>query len=274
MSSKLRDFFSSCSVFRREDLLDRFPQYRNKERALRALLNYHVKQGHILPVRRHVYAVVPPNCSVENGAYAVDPFALASKLSKDSVVGYHSALAFYGNLHSERYEYIYLTVEHKSKSIFEFAGNRYRCTQVPKALKREHLEDFEVRKLASINQEIRVTSPERTFVDVLDRPQFLGYDWEEIARSLDKVYLGKPEVLVEYVRFLGSKVTASRVGYFLERVKESAGIEESIIDQVLECSSKRVTYLYPNRKSKNVLSKKWNLMVPLSLHQSDWEEIF
>ena len=274
MSNKIRDFFNSCSVFRREDLFDRFPQYRDKKSALRDLLNYHVKQGHILPVRRHVYAVVPPNCSVENGAYAVDPFALASKLSKDSVIGYHSALAFYGNLHSERYEYIYLTAEHKSKSIFEFAGNRYRSTLVPKALKNEHSEDFEVRKLASINQEVRVTSPERTFVDVLDRPQFLGYDWEEIARSLDKVYLGKPEVLVEYVKLLGSKSTASRVGYFLERVKESAGLQESVIDEVLEYSSRTVAYLDPSQKSNNVLSKKWNLMVPLSLHQSNWEEIY
>ena len=176
MSNKIREFFGSWSVFRREDLLDHFPQYRDKKSALRDLLNYHVEQGHILPVRRHVYAVVPPNCSVENGAYAVDPFALASKLSKDSVIGYHSALAFYGNLHSERYEYIYITAERKSKSIFEFAGNRYRSTQVPKALKKEHFEGFEVRKLASINQEVRVTSPERTFVDVLDRPQFLGCD--------------------------------------------------------------------------------------------------
>lgn len=274
MSNKIRDFFSSCSVFRREDLLDYFPQYQDKKSALRDLLNYHVEKGHILPVRRHVYAVVPPNCSAESGAYAVDPFALASKLSKDAVIGYHSALAFYGNLHSERYEYIYITAERKSKSIFEFAGNRYRSTQVPEALKKGHFEEFEVRKLSSINQEVRVTSPERTFVDVLDRPQFLGYDWEEIARSLDKAYLGNPEVLVEYVKLLGSKSTASRVGYFLERVKESAGIEESIIEQVLAYASQTVAYLDPSQKSKNVLSKKWNLMVPLSLDQSDWERIF
>lgn len=65
---------------------------------------YHVK---LVRVRRGLYAVVPPGASAES--YPVDPFLLASRMAKDAVQAYHTALEFHGEAYSV-YEYFTLFI--------------------------------------------------------------------------------------------------------------------------------------------------------------------
>jgi predicted transcriptional regulator of viral defense system len=153
-----------------------------------------------------------------------------------------------------------------------YQGGKYRATKVPCSLIKAQKPFFEVNEMKRIDHKIRVTSLERTFVDILNRPFLMAYDWEEIARSLDKVYIGRPSVVVEYLKLLESPITASRVGYFIERDKLRYNINSEILDEIHKLSLKSLTYLDPNRKQENVLVEKWNLMVPKSLEYSTWEE--
>lgn len=265
-----RDFFYDHPVFRYEEVVEQLPAYKGREQTLKNLLQYHKKCGHIVLIQKHLYAVVQRGSSADNPF--VDHYLLASKLASDAVIGYQSALDYHGCLHSARFETVYLTQKNKSAGVLNYQGEKYRATKVPCSLIKAQKPFFEVNEVSRINQKIRVTSLERTFVDILNRPFLLGYDWEEIARSLQKVYIGRPSVVVEYLKLLESPITAARVGYFIERDPRSFNIKPEIIDQIHKLSLKSLTYLDSNHAQENVLVKKWNLMVPKSLEHSTWEE--
>jgi predicted transcriptional regulator of viral defense system len=60
--------------------------------------------------------------------------------------------------------------------------------------------------------ELRVTNLQKTFVDVLDRPDLTGR-WEEIWRSLESVEFFDLDQVVECVLLLESATTAAKVGF-------------------------------------------------------------
>ncbi len=93
---KVQDFFSENPVFRHETFvafLESTGSHRTKTRE--ALLAYHVKAGHLLRLRRGLYAVVPRGFTPED--YPVDPYLLAGQLTEDAVLAYAAS-------HGERSE--------------------------------------------------------------------------------------------------------------------------------------------------------------------------
>jgi predicted transcriptional regulator of viral defense system len=72
---------------------------------------------------------------------------------------------------------------------------------------------------------LRVTDIERTFVDVLDRPDLSG-GWEEIWRSLESVEYVKTERVVEYALLLNKSTTVAKLGFFLEQHKDHLMVED------------------------------------------------
>ena len=74
------------------------------KRGNESLLAHHVATGRLMRIRRGLYAVVPDGIQPEK--FIVDPYLVASKIAPDSVIGYHSALAFHGlgiHGHTENY---------------------------------------------------------------------------------------------------------------------------------------------------------------------------
>jgi predicted transcriptional regulator of viral defense system len=273
MTNKLTDFFYKKTVFSREEILDAIPEYRSKKQSLSTLLSYHVKKGNLISIKQNLYGVVPRGYQPEEAASGLDPFLLASKLTSDAVIGYHSALDFYGWLHSARFEIVYLTQKNLAKTRIDFGGNTYQSTKVPEVLCRKNSVNTEVRKEWSLGEQIKVTSPERTFVDVLSRPALLGHDWEEISRSLEKVHIARPSAIIAYLKCLGSSSIASRVGYFLDRRENKNEGLVVAIDEIKTFASHSIANLDTYYKSGNILVKKWNLLVPKNVYNSSWEEI-
>jgi len=104
---KLRAFFRTYPVFTLEDFAgflssDKTHNLRTQE----SLLAYHVKAGNIVRVSRGLYAVVPPEESLET--YQADPFLLASRMTKDAVLAYYKALEFHGKAYS-LYEHFHVS---------------------------------------------------------------------------------------------------------------------------------------------------------------------
>ena len=77
----------------------------------KALLAYHCKQGHIKQVRRGLYAAVPPEASPDT--FTPDPYLIAAKISKDSILSFHTALEIQGLGYSIFHEYYFFS--HKLK---------------------------------------------------------------------------------------------------------------------------------------------------------------
>lgn len=132
-------------------------------------------------MRRGLYCVVPP-CA-DPATSPVDAYLLASRMTDDTVLAYHTALEFRGKAYSVFEEIQYLTGRATRPATFR--SHRFRPVRFPKKIAASGKQLFAVNEVDRAGLSVRVTSLERTLADVLDRPD-LGGGWEEIWRSLER----------------------------------------------------------------------------------------
>ena len=175
------------------------------------LLVKHLAAGRIIRVRRGSFATVPSGVDPAN--VPVDPYLLASKLLPDAVVSHHAALQFHGKAYSLWNRFHYLSRRRGRR--FSFGGQEFVPVQLPTGLCRvpgSQNGEIEQRHAGGI---VRVTTLERTLVDVMYAPDKSG-GWEEIWRSLEMLGFVDLDLVVQHTRTLGSALCAARVGFFLE----------------------------------------------------------
>lgn len=232
-----------------------------------SLLAYHVKKGHLLRLRRGLYAAVDPGS--DPTAQPVDPFILASKLAADSVLAYHAALEFHGKNYSVHQQIAFLTSIPAKP--FRFRSQLFRTVSFPNKLIAAGQELFDVQTLERGGLPIRVCSLERTLVDVLDRPD-LGGGWEEIWRSLELVEYFDLDRIIQYALLLGNATTIAKVGFYLEQHREALMVEEKHLVPLRERRPKSPHYL-GKRTESSELVRDWNLIVPLNMINRSWEDV-
>ena len=265
---KLRPFFHNYPVFTVEDFAgflssDGTHNVRTQE----SLLAYHVKAGNIVRVRRGLYASVPPGASAET--YPVDPFLLAARMAKDACLAYHTALEFHGKAYSVYERFTYLSG--KSVPLITFRTHQFKGVSLPKALVQKNAVSFNVIKADRSGMAISVTGLERTFVDVLHRPDLTG-SWEEIWRSLESVEYFDLEKVSSYVDLLGNATTAAKVGFFLEQHRESLMVDEEHLKMFRDRRPRRPHYMERGRRKAGRFVAAWNLVVPEEVYSRVWEE--
>ncbi len=233
-----------------------------------SLLSYYKRKGRVLGVKRGLYAVVP--LGVEPDSFLPDPFLLATRMAEDAVLSYHTALEFYGSAYSVQNRFIYLSrVQKKSLS---WRGCLFRSVPFPSALLRKGKEAFGVRTEDRKGMGVKVTSLERTMVDVFDRPG-LGGGWEEIWRSLDLVdYLNLEEV-VRYALFLENSTTVAKVGFYLEQNRERLMVDDSYLDRLREKMPRTPRRMERTGSQPGRFVSAWNLVVPKPVYEKAWEEV-
>jgi predicted transcriptional regulator of viral defense system len=180
---KHEKFFRNHPVFTGEEMAEYLSSNgKAGSRTKEALLAYYRKTGGIVSVRRGLYAVVPPGANP--ASYSVDPFLVAAKLTKDAVLSFHTALEFHGHAYSVQEYFIYTAS--RPLSPLTFRTHVFRGVRFPESLRHANKENFGVARMDRSGMEVRITSLERTLVDVLSRPGLSG-GWEEIWRSLESV---------------------------------------------------------------------------------------
>src|SRR5580700_905443 len=122
-----RSFFATHPIFTVEE----FDQFlRNTGRAIdhnrQRLLGYHRRQGRLVLVRPGLYGSVPEGHDA--ATYPVDSYLVAAHLAPDTLIGYHSALAFHGVAHSLSEERLLIT-KHSLARPFVFRGITYRTVR-------------------------------------------------------------------------------------------------------------------------------------------------
>lgn len=268
---KLVEFFAIHRVFTFEEIVSYISNCKNslpKSSTIYNLLAYHQKHGHILRIRRGLYYSIPHGLDPSN--CPVDPFLITSKMAKDGVLGYRTALDLHGKLHTVQSEFVYLTKKRVMAS-FVFRDIKYQAVSIPSALKIPGHETFGVQSVDRLGQKVLVTSLERTLVDVLDRPYLCG-SWEEIWRSLESIeYLDMEQVLT-YALLLGNTTTIAKLGFFLETHREELMVPEHCFETLYKHRPVKPHYLERDRKQPQKMIGKWNLIVPLSLINRSWEE--
>ena len=199
--------------------------------------------------------VVPAGASPDT--CPVDPYLLAAKLSDDAVLSYHTALEFHGKAHSVYEQFSYLS-DRRSLPL-TFRSCRFRCVLFPRALRIKQQKHFGVNLVERAGVGVRVTSLERTLVDVLDRPN-LGGSWEEIWRSLESVEFFDLDQVVKYALLLGNATTIAKVGFFLDQHRDSLMVDHAHLEALRKRCPKQPHYLA--RRESGRLVRDWNLVVP------------
>jgi predicted transcriptional regulator of viral defense system len=265
---KVQDFFNENPVFRHEAFvafLGSTGSHRTKTRE--ALLAYHVKEGHLLRLRRGLYAAVPRGFDPDG--YPVDPYLLAGHLASDSVLSHHSALQFHGKAYSVHHRFTALT--HTARRPFVFRGQEFFAVPFTRALQAQQAELFGVTTERHAGGKVRVTSLERTVVDVLVRPD-LGGGWEEVWRSLESVEYFNLEQVTDYTLKLRSATAVAKVGFFLEQHRDALMVEESQLVNLRRYAPKQPCYLERSRRAAGKLISSWNLIVPPDIFERTWQE--
>lgn len=261
------EFLERHPTFTHQEFVDARAKRGTTLRTADNLLAMHLARGRIVRIRRGLYSTVPRGVDPERAP--VDPYLVAAKLTPDAVVAYHAALQFHGKAYTIWRRFHYLTCRRARPS--SFRGMEFVPVQFPAAVRR--LPDLgggvvEARYGGGI---VRVTSLERTLVDVLDAPARSG-GWEEIWRSLEMVEFFDLDEVVRYTHELGSALTAARVGLFLELHREELMAEEPHLEALRELAPAQPRYLDAHRETGRLISR-WNLIVPHRVLERSWEEV-
>ena len=279
----MQEFFATHPVFTYDEFADYLAlRDSSNVKTRKALLTHYTNTNRLVRVRRGLYAAVPFGQTPET--VQPDPFLLASKMTPDAVLAYHTALEFHGRAYSAFQEFTYLT--HAASRPAEFRGNTFRGTAFAKSLLEKNQECFGVETAERAGLEVRVTNLERTLVDVLDRPALAG-GWEEIWRSLESVEYFDLEHVTDYALMLGNATTVAKVGFYLEQhnwggstrtaaqsISESFQVyDESLFSQLRAHIPRTPHYLDRSTREPAHLVESWNLIVPERILNRTWEEV-
>lgn len=259
------EYFESHPVFRHEDFVAAHTHGGRSSATSNNLLAKHVASGRLLRIRRGLYATVPRG--TDPLTFAVDPFLVASHLTQDAVVAYHAAIQFHGRAYSVWRRYHYLTAKRARRFVFrdlEFAP-------VLAPVRVRALPEFGggVISVPYNGGHVRVTTLERTLVDVLDSPD-KGGGWEELWRSLEMVEFFDIDAVINYALALDSALTIARVGFFLEQHSEELMIEHASLKRLWVESPRQPRYFDPRREQGRLVPE-WNLIVPEAVIERRWE---
>lgn len=267
--ARLNEFLSQHAVFT-VDELDRFLHERGtgSPNTRKSLLTYYRNQGRILPLRRGLYATVPFGSDPESSP--VDPYLVAAKMTPDAVLAYHTALEFHGKAYSVYTRLHYVTA---ARSLpLKFRSYEIRGVPVPRPLREKGKEEFGVTHHKQSGVELRVTSLERTLVDVLHRPELTG-SWEEIWRSLESVEFFDLDKVVDYTLLLENVTTAAKVGFYLEQHRESLMVGDTHLKDLRKMCPRQPHYLIRGKRKNSRWVREWNLIIPVEILDKTWGEV-
>ena len=262
-------FFRQHPVFTGDELAIHLASIgSNGVRTQERVLGYHAKAGRLRRIRQGMYAVIPPG--VDGDTYPVDPYLVAAKLTPDAVLSHHTALEFHGRAYSVWQHFTY-SAERPVETLV-FRDQLFRGARFPRALVRSGAEHRGVLTAERFGVPLRVTSLERTLVDVLHRPDLAG-GWEEVWRSLEGVEFFNLDEVVAYVLLLDNATTAARVGFFLDQHRESLMVEDDHLRVLEQCRPRQPHYLDRSKRGGGKLVAQWNLVVHEEVLTRSWEEV-
>lgn len=260
------EYMEDHPVFRHRDFVAAHTQDGRSRATSNNLLAKHVATGRLLRVRKGLYATVRRGQDPRTAP--IDPYLLASNLTPDAVVAYHAALQFHGRAYSVWRVYHLLTG--KRLRAFEFRRMEFVPALAPATVR--DLPDFGggVESVEHAGGCVRVTTLERTLVDVLDAPT-KGGGWEEVWRSLESVEFFNLDEVIDYALAQGSALTAARVGFFLEQHRDSLMVESASLDRLKRHAPGQPRYFDQSRQPGQLVES-WNIIVPHSVLHRSWEQ--
>lgn len=204
-------------------------------------LNSMIKEGSAHRIKRNLYTCI----NFSTGDDFASRYDIASKITDDSFLSFHSAFEFYGFYNQSYFEVQVCS----TKRFTEFSYNEYnyKC--------------FLTNNLIQVDviQGVRVATIERTIIDSIN---MLGkaMDAEELVKCLELIHKVNEKKLLEMLTIYDKEVLYRKTGYVLSHFKDDLHLSDGFF-QI--CKSKGVLsnkgYLVPTDKVTLVFNSEWGI---------------
>ena len=230
-----------------------------------------VRSGRVVAVRPDLFAVVADG--VDPARFQPIPDLVATKMAPDAVVSHHAALDFWGISYSLWFDAVYSATDPAPSMVY--GAMCYRGVRFPQRLVDSGSQHFGVASEAYAGGTVRVTTMERTLVDVLADPDY-GGSWDEIYQSVTRADSIDVEVVAAYCHLRdGGPALRAKVGFFLDQHRELWGIDNGDLDRFRPPGSRARMFVFdtfPRKRTHYV--EDWNLVVPVEVVERQWELVF
>ncbi len=234
----------------------------DQDRDVNKLLYRLARKRWLLRLEKGKYLLLPLEAGTE-GLYTIHEFVIAAHLVEPYAVAYASAFAFHGLFDLVPDTVLVATTRRKADVVVEKLGLRFRfVTLTPHKF-------FGIEAVNIEDHPVRITTPSKTLVDGLDRPELCGgigevmkgvyryatddADWERVTSDAQR---------------LGNRTVFKRLGYLVELM----GIEvDDWLHRWREEISAGETLLDPRYGDRGAYDSEWNLRLNVSEGQLlDW----
>lgn len=213
------------------------------------------KAGKLLYPHRGIYVVVPPT-KINEDSFQPDKYLIASKLQSPYYLGHHTALEIHGCAYSNYNEAYIVVPPNKKFRGFKFKNIRYRPVF-------NSYYTLGLKKITHKNQKIVISSPSRTFLDCIERPEYSGY-WEECLKSLESLAGVKSKELKQLLDKIGKDMLFRKTGLILSLLEKNP-YYQGILSNLRPYLDKKIgrSPMYLKEGAKSRLDKNWKLYVPI-----------
>ena len=210
--------------------------------SLKVLLSRMETEGLVERIEKGKYLIIP--LGARKGEYTVNEYIIGSQLIQPAVIAYWSALNYHGFTEQIPGTVFIQTTSRKKQQNPEIFGIKYRIVRVV-SKKLFGVENAWIGDVA-----VKITDPEKTVVDCLDKPQYCG-GIAEAAKALNKDL--DPDKLKRYAADIGNSAVIKRLGYLCDKLGTRIDIKP-------EHLSRNYPLLDPSMHGKGRLNRKWKLI--------------
>lgn len=225
------------------------------------LLGYLARRGWLSRVRRGLYVAVPLDAR-RPGEWTEDPWIVADRVFSPCYIGGWSACEHW-DLTDQVFRTVLVVTARK------IHGRDVALQGIPIRLTVRHeAKHFGTVPVWRGQEQVTVSDPTRTVVDILDDPR-LGGGIRTVADILQEYVAGghrDDRQLVEYGDRLGNRSAFKRLGYLLEQSKVHA---PDLVAACLDRRSAGLTALDPSVKAHGRILRRWGLRVNVTLRPED-----
>ncbi|MHB0981650.1 MAG: type IV toxin-antitoxin system AbiEi family antitoxin domain-containing protein [Thermoleophilia bacterium] len=190
-----------------------------------------------------------------------DPLLVASLLTPDSVIAYHSALEAHGVAHSPFRRVTFVTG--RTPVSLTYRGYEFIGLSPKPSQQRDGTWRMAIEPIRRGDTLIQVTSRERTLVDCLDRLQWSGGP-EELIRSVGGFASVDVEKLLSYLDAVQSPAVAARVAWVLFADPDLWHLTNDDRERFQHRLGKG-PYFFGPREEASLYARDWHLYVPADL---------
>ena len=230
-------------TFNKQEIIKDF----DNEKQLNNWIASKLKSKSLKKVRNGLYVIV------DSAGYVYSSkFEIASKISKDSFVSYHSALEFHGVANQVFSDVIVCSSTRFNN--FEFEDIEY--------INKVNKNYVEVMNI--ITAGVRVSSLERTIIDCIDNINLAG-GIEEILNALEQTKVLDEKKLLSVLESYNQVLLYQKVGYILEHFKEQLNISNDFFEICRSKLTNQIKYFLQDEYKEIEYNATWKLMATKNL---------